>query len=644
MAQLKGADISDFQGQPDFDKLKEDLDFVLTKATEGVGFTAQTLNRNKSEMRRVGLQHGFYHFARGGDPITEADYFVDQIGDYQKGELLMLDWEIEHVTPAQWCLQWLQRVEARTGTKPLIYMNSSAAHFYDWSPVVQNDNGLAIASYGIDDGSPHGVPDSDGWPFWAIWQYTSRGAVNGIVGNVDQDIFQGDATTFARYGGAEMASPPPQPTIPQSPATPVGSDSYTVQPGDSMDAIARRFGISLSELEAANPQISNPNLIHAGEILHIPSGKQPQSPIVDQDKAEILKQIKPVLDKYDVPLPLVAAVIQVESDWNPRALGDNGTSFGLFQLHIGGQAEDAFRDGHSREDLYNPEINARYAMPYIASAWDTHKDSFVPSTRDWWLKFAVDSGHPGGSKNDPATIHEANALQVAYAALSSPQEGLPLKLTNTGEVAQFAEADQFVKGKTQFACGFFACAMALSMAPVGQPPKLTPQQITDLAEQWYAQYEGNNQLGNLNGMTDEQEYELLHEIGLHYQKTFNDINVVERWVEAGYPVLLSLEEISVFDMGLGCNPYTSWNPAGLHMVLVTGVTSDGNIHCRDSANCTNLNVPNTLRPGPRKYKASSVKIYSAVVVVPSWLPRPTSAVPPALPPQQIATMMEVIYG
>src|SRR5262249_18508782 len=151
------------------------------------------------------------------------------------------------------------------------------------------------------------------------------------------------------------------------------SDSYTVQPGDSMDAIARRFGISLSELEAANPQISNPNLIYAGEILHIPHGKQPQSPIVGKDNAEILKQIKPVLDKYDVPLPLVAAVIQVESDWNPRALGDNGTSFGLFQLHIGGQAEDAFRGGHSIDDLYNPEINARYAMPYIASAWDTHK-------------------------------------------------------------------------------------------------------------------------------------------------------------------------------------------------------------------------------------------------------------------------------
>ena len=59
MTQLKGADISDYQGQPDFEKLKQTVDFVLTKATEGVGFTAWTLNRNKAEMRRVGLRHGF---------------------------------------------------------------------------------------------------------------------------------------------------------------------------------------------------------------------------------------------------------------------------------------------------------------------------------------------------------------------------------------------------------------------------------------------------------------------------------------------------------------------------------------------------------------------------------------------------------
>ncbi len=285
MAQLKGTDISDYQGQPNFDKLKAELDFVITKATEGVGFTAQTLNRNKSEMRRVGLQHGFYHFAKGGDPIAEANYFVDQIGDYQKGELLMLDWEIIYVNPAQWCLQWLQRVEARTGTKPLIYMNSSTAQSEDWSLVVKNNNGLVIANYGVDDGSAHNAPDSAGWPFWAIWQYTSRGVLNSIVGNVDLDIFNGDATAFAKYGGAGSA-PTPQPT-----PTPAGPGNYTVQSGDSMGAIANRFSVSLSSLEAANPQISNPNLIYPGEIIHIPNGSQPQGRVYIVQSGDTLNSI-----------------------------------------------------------------------------------------------------------------------------------------------------------------------------------------------------------------------------------------------------------------------------------------------------------------------------------------------------------------
>lgn len=285
MTQLKGTDISDFQEQPDFDRVRAEVDFVLTKATEGVGFTAQTLHRNKSELRRVGLQHGFYHFASGGDPIAEANYFVNQIGDYQRGELLMLDWEIEHANPPQWSLQWLQRVESLTGTKPLIYMNSSTAQSFDWSPVVQNNNGLVVANYGADDGSPHNAPGSAGWPFWAIWQYTSRGVLNGIAGNVDLDIFNGDAAALARYGGADGV-PMPQP-IP----TPTSAGNYTVQPGDSMSTIARQFGLSLSALEAANPQIGNPNLIYPGEILSIPNGSHPQGRVYIVQSGDTLNNI-----------------------------------------------------------------------------------------------------------------------------------------------------------------------------------------------------------------------------------------------------------------------------------------------------------------------------------------------------------------
>jgi spore coat assembly protein SafA len=45
---------------------------------------------------------------------------------------------------------------------------------------------------------------------------------------------------------------------------------YTVQKGDTLSEIAERFGVKLKDLEAANPQIKNPDLIFPGQHIHIP--------------------------------------------------------------------------------------------------------------------------------------------------------------------------------------------------------------------------------------------------------------------------------------------------------------------------------------------------------------------------------------
>ena len=50
-----------------------------------------------------------------------------------------------------------------------------------------------------------------------------------------------------------------------------GEVSYTVQRGDRLGDIAHDFGVSLSSLISAN-NISNPNLIRAGQTLAVPSG------------------------------------------------------------------------------------------------------------------------------------------------------------------------------------------------------------------------------------------------------------------------------------------------------------------------------------------------------------------------------------
>ena len=62
--------------------------------------------------------------------------------------------------------------------------------------------------------------------------------------------------------------------------------TYTVVKGDSLSAIAHKFNITLQELEAANPQITNPNDIKVGEVLNIP--KQPEKQPEEQPETASL--------------------------------------------------------------------------------------------------------------------------------------------------------------------------------------------------------------------------------------------------------------------------------------------------------------------------------------------------------------------
>jgi predicted chitinase/LysM repeat protein len=56
---------------------------------------------------------------------------------------------------------------------------------------------------------------------------------------------------------------------PQPPAR-SNTKTYFVQRGDSLSAIASRFGISLRTLLSNNHQITNPNNIHVGDMINIP--------------------------------------------------------------------------------------------------------------------------------------------------------------------------------------------------------------------------------------------------------------------------------------------------------------------------------------------------------------------------------------
>jgi LysM repeat protein len=73
------------------------------------------------------------------------------------------------------------------------------------------------------------------------------------------------------FTATQAPVPTPQGLIPLT--TPLPSPTpfiYTVQTGDSMSLIAEKFGVSLDDLQAANPEISS-NAMSVGQLLRIPS-------------------------------------------------------------------------------------------------------------------------------------------------------------------------------------------------------------------------------------------------------------------------------------------------------------------------------------------------------------------------------------
>ncbi len=194
---LKGIDISHWQGKPDFDKLKTQVDFIIIKATEGTNYVDTEFIRNQSEIRRTGLGLGYYHFARPeyNSAEAEADWFTSHL-NIKDGELVVLDYESNWVGDVpKWSFAFLERVKSNLGgLKGLIYINKSLQKKYDWSRIVSGDYGLWLADY---EGTGNSIP----WSVTAMTQTSSKGILNGISDNsVDLDTFSGDINTFKSYG------------------------------------------------------------------------------------------------------------------------------------------------------------------------------------------------------------------------------------------------------------------------------------------------------------------------------------------------------------------------------------------------------------------------------------------------------------
>ena len=316
---MNGIDISMWQNGIDLSAVK--ADFVIVKATEGIGYVDKTCDKFFQKALSLGKKIGFYHFARptkNNDPVREADFFYENCKGYFGKAIPILDWEAENKQNVAYAKAWLDRVYQRSGVKPVIYMSESVVNSYDWSSVANADYGLWVAKYR--DNNPDynynmsnagSRPRVKWWKFYCMWQWTSTGRLSGYNGNLDCNVFYGDQSTWDAYAGKSTSAAKPQPKPTRKTTDQIaeeviagqwgnGSDRkkrltaagynydavqkvvnqkmaakkqtahvyYVVKRGDTLSGIASKYGTTYQQLAKING-IANPNKIYPGQKIRV---------------------------------------------------------------------------------------------------------------------------------------------------------------------------------------------------------------------------------------------------------------------------------------------------------------------------------------------------------------------------------------
>lgn len=170
-------------------------DFVVVKATEGVGYTDPQFRTLADAVAASGKRLGLYHFAwpSANSVEEEADAFISAVRPYlDRSPFLVLDWEDPGAFyDISWADHWLNLVHRGTGIKPIIYMSASVADGGWWEQIA-GVYWLWVAGYPADAPDSRATPDcpyspGHGWEV-LMWQYTSTGRAPGWDGDLDLNV------------------------------------------------------------------------------------------------------------------------------------------------------------------------------------------------------------------------------------------------------------------------------------------------------------------------------------------------------------------------------------------------------------------------------------------------------------------------
>ncbi len=202
---MDGIDISAWQDTIDITKVP--CDFVIVKATEGTDYKNRFFAKHCDQAMKAAKLLGAFHYANGGDPHSEAEYFLAYSKKYVGKAILVLDWEGQNNpqfgrSDRAWCKEWCDYVYRKTRVKPLIYIQKSAM-----DNVKNLGYRLWVAQYpDYEQTGYQEHPWNEGQYDCSIRQYTSVGRLPGYEGNLDLNKSYIDKATWRKCAAIKTDS------------------------------------------------------------------------------------------------------------------------------------------------------------------------------------------------------------------------------------------------------------------------------------------------------------------------------------------------------------------------------------------------------------------------------------------------------
>jgi LysM domain-containing protein len=185
--------------------------------------------------------------------------------------------------------------------------------------------------------------------------------------------------------------------------------AYLVQPGDTLSGIAASHSVSLAAVEAANPHISNFNLIFAGQSIELPSGSSAAAVITGGQAAPAqqsvsVKQSVPVQQSapsYTSPSSTASATATVHHSSSTGSSGYSSSSLSDIPGVPSSLASCvAYRES---TDLQNPAADGNAYGIIPASGYNVEGTSLANQKQVFAELYAQDGGAPWAADGCPGT-------------------------------------------------------------------------------------------------------------------------------------------------------------------------------------------------------------------------------------------------